>query len=135
MMAMIVALALLQGSSTMTTLDRGTMSGIDNPAQQVVRTAAEWQALWARHESAKPLPPVDFSKEMVVAVLLGMRPSGGWDVEVVGVEPGADGLRVKYAVRRPGPDDVAAAVITSPYHFVKVPKAEGKVVFEKVETK
>lgn len=135
MTAILFALTLLQGSTGMTTLDRGAMSGIDRPTQQVIRTADEWQALWRRHESAKPLPTVDFGTEMVLGLTLGSRPSAGWDVEITGAAPQGDGLLVKYAEHAPAPGRVAASVITSPYHFVKVPKVAGKVVFEKVETK
>lgn len=133
MTALLVALALLQGSVQMTTIDRGTMSGIDRPLQQIVRSADEWQALWTRHESNQPLPVVDFSKEMVAAVALGTRPTGGWTIDVVGAEPRGDGLVIRYVVRGPQPGQVAPMVITSPFHFVRLARSEGKVAFEKVD--
>ncbi len=131
MTAILFALTLLQGSTGMTTLDRGAMSGIDRPTQQVIRTADQWQALWRRHESAKPLPSVDFASEMVLVITLGSRPSAGWDVEITGTAARGGDLVVKYVVHAPAPGQVAASVITSPYHFVKMPKVAGQVVFEK----
>lgn len=50
----------------------------------VVRDQAQWSSLWAEHSAgaARPAPAVDFSREMVVAVFLGERPSGGTRVEL-----------------------------------------------------
>ncbi len=133
MIAFLLALALGQpGSPGMTTIARGEISGIENAAQVVARTPAEWQALWARHDSGEPLPAVDFSSEMVVAVTLGTRPSSGWRVDIVGAEPGDGALVVRYRVTSPGPGTVAAALITTPFVFARLPRFEGKVRFEKI---
>ncbi len=133
MSALLLALAFLQaGSLGMTSIDRGEISGIENAAQLVARTPADWQALWARHESGKPLPPVDFSSEMVVAVALGSRPSSGYGIEIVAAERDGDDLVVRYRATTPARGTVAAAIVTTPYHFVRVPRVEGTVRFEKV---
>ena len=56
------------------------MSGIDTPQQTVARTAAEFEALWKKHAPGQTVPTVDFTKQMVLAVFLGTRPTGGFSV-------------------------------------------------------
>ena len=116
----------------MNTLNSDMMSGVDRTEQVVARTAAEWQALWQRHAPGRPAPAVDLSRNMVVAVFLGSRPSGGFQVEITGVRSDGKLLVVQWTERRPGRDQVASQVMTSPAHVVTVPRHDGDVRFEKV---
>jgi hypothetical protein len=107
------------------------MSAIDRPEQLVARTAAEWQTLWQRHAPGRPAPAVDLAKNMVIAVFLGSRPSGGYGVEITGIRTDGTTLVVQYAERRPAAGQVAAQVMTAPAHIVSVPRQTGSVRFEK----
>ena len=115
----------------MTTINSDMMSGIDRSEQLVVRTAADWQSLWRRHAPSRPAPTVDFTKQMIVAVFLGSRPSGGYQAEITGVRSDGKTLIVQWLERRPGPGQMAAQVMTAPSHIVAVPRHEGEVRFEK----
>jgi hypothetical protein len=123
---------LLQSGTPPRTLDRGDQSNVDNGKQVVVRTAAEWKTTWQQHSPDRPLPVVDFAKEMAVGVFLGSRNSAGYSVEIISVQPEHGGLVVRYRQRSPARDAIAAQVITSPYHIVAVPRAAGDVKFEQV---
>jgi VWFA-related protein len=115
----------------LTTLNSDMMSGIDRAEQLVARSAAEWQSLWQRHAPGRPSPTVDFAKNMVVAVFLGSRPTGGYQVEITGVRTDGKTLVVQWAERRPAPGQMAAQVLTAPSHIVTVPRHAGEVRFEK----
>ena len=110
----------------MTTINSDMMSGIDRAQQIVARTAAEWQALWQRHAPGRPAPAVDFAKNMVVAVFLGSRPSGGFQVEITGVRTEGKCWLSQWAERRPAPGQIAAQVMTAPAHIVTVPRHDGR---------
>jgi VWFA-related protein len=115
----------------MTTINSDMMSGIDAPQQVVVRTAAEWRALWQKHAPGRPEPTVDFARNMVLALFLGSRPSGGYAVTITGVRSEGKTLIVEWAERRPAPGQVAVQVMTAPSHLVTVPKHDGDVRFAK----
>jgi len=116
----------------MRTVDKGTQSGVDDPRTVAVRSADDWTTLWRAHAVGKAPPAVDFSREMVVGVFLGSRPTAGYAVEIVGVREESAALVVQYRTASPGGDVMTAQVITSPFHLVAVPKREGDVRFEKV---
>jgi hypothetical protein len=117
----------------MTTVHSSHMSGIDTPQQTVARTAAEFEVLWKKHAPGQTVPTVDFTKQMVLAVFLGSRPTGGFNVLITGVQQSGNDLVAHWTEARPAPGMVATTVITSPAHIVAVPRTEGTVRFEKAE--
>ena len=77
---------------------------------------------------------VDFSKEEVIFVALGERPTGGFEAEISGIMYFWDRLKklpnladVTYQEQKPsGP---VADVVTFPMHVVKCEKLDGDVTF------
>lgn len=84
---MFVALMVLQALVSFATVTQGTDSSIDESRQVVIRSAAEWQALWKAHDADRAAPVVDFARSVV-----------------------------EYLERRPPPEALTAQVLTSPYH-------------------
>ena len=111
------------------TVARGRMSAIDAARQFVVRSDAEWTALWREHAAVTAMPAVDFTTRMVAGVFLGSRPSAGFDVEIVAVRRDGDGTVIEYVERRPPPGAVTAQILTSPFHIVSLPRQQGAVTF------
>jgi len=129
--AMLVAI--LQTGLPMRSIDQGQQSGIDVAKQVSARSVEEWDALWKAHAGGRARPSVDFSKDIVAAVFLGSRPSGGYSVQIVGVRQEGAALVVSYKETRPAPDALTAQVLTSPYHIVAIPKGTAtEVKFERV---
>jgi hypothetical protein len=130
-MVYFIALLALAAGPEMTTIARGPMSAITDARQVVVRSSAEWEALWKERGVTQPLPVVNFSKEIVAAVFLGSRPTGGFNVEILSTRVEGDALIVEYGERRPGRGDIVSQVLTSPFHLVRLPAHKGPVRFEK----
>jgi len=116
-----------QGAPALRSILKGASSNIDSPRQAVARTQAEWSALWKAHDFDQPEPRVDFSREMVVAVFMGGRPTAGFAVEITSV---ADGV-VTYRETVPAAGGITAQVLTAPFHIVAVPKQAGTLKFSK----
>ena len=130
-MTAVLLVAILQTVVPIRSLDKGITSQIDSARQVIVRSDAEWSALWSQHAGDRARPAVDFSKEMVIAVFLSTRPTAGFSVEIVGVREEGAAVAVSYRETRPQPGSVTAQVLTSPYHIVAVPK-HGDVKWERV---
>jgi hypothetical protein len=114
--------AILQAGMPMHSIDKGLASNVDAARQVAVRSADEWSTLWTQHGGDRAKPSVDFSKDIVLAVFMGSRSSGGFTTEITGVRQDGATLVVSYKETRPAPDSVAAQILTSPYHIVAVPK-------------
>ena len=125
---------LMQTAPSPRTVQKGDLSNIDRPTQVLVRTAEEWSALWHRHAPDKPMPPVDFSREMIVAVFMGSRPTAGYSTTILTTMEVKGVLVVRYKETAPPPRAITAQIITFPYHIVAIPKATvTDVQFKKVD--
>ena len=112
------------------TIDVGTASGIAGGQPQVFRidTESEWEEFWSRHQAIltpqPALPAVDFTQEMVIAVLDQQKSSGGFLLEITAIEEAEGNLVIRVNRRVPEPDCAVAAVITQPFHIVRVPRSD-----------
>ncbi len=113
------------------TLASGDHSGIEEPREAIVRTAAQWSALWKEHAGTDAPPAVDFSRFMVIGVFAGSRPTAGYGIEITGIERRDGRLVVTYREQRPAPDAMVAQVLTSPFQIVRTDRHAGRVTFER----
>jgi len=112
-------------------LKKGTFSGIREVKQEVVKSADAWEKLWKQHStgSSDKIPAVDFSKEMVVVATLGTKRTGGYTIEIEGVEAKGKTLNISVKKTSPPPDAMTIQALTAPFHFVAVPKSDLKPEF------
>lgn len=113
------------------TLAYGARSEISRSTNVVVRTQTEWNEFWRWHQGAlfdpsAKIPTVDFEKEMVLAVTMGLRPTGGYAIKIKSVESTSTSLKIIVAQEVPTPDAIVTTAFTAPFHFVAVPKSELK---------
>ena len=132
MVGMVSVLVIMQAAISFTAIAGGTVSGIDEPRQVVVRTTDEWRAVWREHNGRTPAPPVDFSASTVLGLFLGSRRTAGFEVEITALKKEGDILVVEYVERTPRPGSFVAQIITFPFHLVSVARNEGEVQFRKV---
>ncbi len=119
------------------TLSKGLHSGIDAPRLSVVRDGEAWQALWQAHHAmrqpAPPLPEIDFTRDMVIVAFMGQRPSGGYHITVSEVMEHRGAVLVRMVSRTPPSDGIATQALTQPFHLVRVPRLDQRVVFSLIE--
>lgn len=90
---------------------------------QVVENSTDWQKLWQEHlGQTSQAPAVDFAKERVAAIFLGLRPTAGYSVAVESVEVQAEQILVHYREVKPKPDQFVATVLTAPACLIRLPK-------------
>ncbi len=112
------------------TIDIGDQSGVAGERPQVftLDTEDQWADFWARHNAIvtpqPALPAVDFSRDMVIAVVDQTEPSGGYRFEITGIEEVEGRLVVRVSKTIPGSDCIVTAVITQPFHLVRMAKSD-----------
>jgi protease stability complex PrcB-like protein len=127
-----LALAQIPAAAPLRSLEKGAMSQISSARQVAVTDRDAWARLWREHAPDRPLPNVDFTREMVAAVFMGERPRGGYAIEIVGYREQGGSVVVQYRETAPARDAITAQVIVSPYHLVALPRRAGTVTFEKL---
>lgn len=111
----------------------GQRSEIKDARMVVARTAEEFQALWKQHNPAQAAPAVDFDKQIVVAVFLGERRTGGTKVELTLMNDPLDSTKlvVFYKEVAPQRSSFSTQVVSSPFEIRAVSKSYAAVTFER----
>lgn len=108
--------------------------GGPEPGELVVRDAKSWRALWTGL-SRDPLPAVDFKKQMVVMVNLGVRPTGGFQARITGAALKDFGLLVTVEELEPPGGRTPPQERTAPFALRVVQRTIKPVRFEKTAPK
>ncbi len=105
-------------------LGQGGQSSAQNLQFHIATTQTKLSGLWGQghaHLMRQPAgPSVDFSRESVVGIFLGTKPTGGYSLEVTSVEALSDGLRVNVSIRNPAAGSITTQALTSPWVLVRV---------------
>lgn len=125
----------------------GYHSAYAEPQARTVRSATAWtkvadelgismDRLSELRELRQPLHNMDWNSEMLVVVAVGMRPSGGFEIDWVRATTTASGESWKLTARlsAPGPDEAVTMAMTSPWAVYRLPAVPGEPSFF-VETK
>lgn len=96
----------------------------------VARSDAEWRALWVLHAGPDREPPgVDFDTQVVAAAFAGQKPTAGYRVQIVDAGEDGAGLHLRVSEEGPAPGTVGAAIVTSPFHIVALPRPSGDLTW------
>jgi len=114
------------------TIAKGVRSSIREPSPIAIRSQTEWQKLWRQHTSTStasgPLPTVDFDKEIVAAVFLGEKPTGGYNVEISPAELTDSLLTIFVKETSPNPGAIVTQGFTQPFHIVRIEAATAETI-------
>jgi len=105
-----------------------TLGGLGSDGGAVITKAEDWADLWRRVGRTEPLPAVDFSKEMAVAVFGKRDAENRRSVEIVSLSEESGSLMIRYRLK-----DEGVKAPSAPYHVVVAPKSE--LPFEFVQVK
>jgi len=116
------------------TLDRNNYSGMQEPKQEVYTNEKDfekaWNIAWSNFEEPVTLPKIDFTKETVALVALGMKNNGGYQLKVDNITQDQNNLTIDYTETTPNPKCSYTMAIVFPYEFIVFAKTSKKVVFK-----
>jgi hypothetical protein len=116
-----------------TSISRGQASSISDQRQLVIRDEQGFQDIWQQIDDVSGLPEIDFENNMVIAVFMGERPTGGYGIEIESIDEYPDRITVNIAETEPGPDELTTQALTYPYHIVTTENTDKEVGFEFME--
>lgn len=79
-----------------------------------------------------PIPEIDWKNEMVIALFMGQKNSGGYSIVVDKITSINDN-EIEFLLKETKPEGITTAVICQPFYFCKVQRTDKDVVFKKVE--
>lgn len=110
-------------NTTMRTLATGSYAAVQPESPQAIAITSEgdYARVWGQTVGGNaPRPPIDFTRESVVILLAGSKPSGGYSIEPRGARLDGNVLVVDAQIKSPPPDAVVTMALTSPWAAVAV---------------
>ena len=111
------------GSLPIRRIGQWSASGIATAVRKVIRDDSTYARFWEAL-GAGQRPPVDFSRDVVIAVAAGQRPSGGHAIAVERVARAGAGMVVEVVETVPGPGCWTTQQLTRPVDVVVVAAAD-----------
>lgn len=104
----------------------GQHCGVNKPLTMVVTSASRWAKLWflmnASRIGTPPTPPINFERQTVIGVFLGLKETGGHAITIQGVQTQDGKLVILVRVTQPQPGTRFTQALTQPYSVVVVPR-------------
>lgn len=117
------------------TTDNEQISAIKQSKNLVIKDQATWASVWKEHKTtAQELPNIDFSKNMLMAVFLGEKPSACHSLRDLTIWRSDGKINVSYNETMPGPLTKCAYMLVAPAIIVEIPKSDEPVEFNGIKT-
>lgn len=112
-----------------TNIGKGSLNGSEGVSQSniVISNTTDWQNLMNKMGSEIDEfteTNIDFNAYQVIAIILEVK-MNGWDVEITSIVENTDKITVSKKET-----EYLTAVVTQPYHIVKIPKTSKPIVFK-----
>lgn len=112
---------------------RGYYSGVTKSGEKVIDNLDAWQKVWkVVHKTVTPkpqLPPVDFEKQVVLAVFMGEKSTGGYEIKITSIKETDQALVVSVRATSPPADSFTTQALTQPYDLRVIKKPTKPVEF------
>jgi hypothetical protein len=113
---------------------KGNHCGYTEPERLVVKTKNQWGEVWGKMHrlrlSTPELPVIDFKKEMVIAVFMGERKTGGYEIEITRVTQRENKIFVEVEEKEPPSESLQTMALTQPYHIILIKRSSLPVRFQ-----
>lgn len=90
------------------------------PQFALVTGPESWKRYLQDHGRLADQPDVDWDAEVIMVLLMGQKPTGGYSVAITGVEVQDARVVVHVVERTPPPGAMVIQVLTTPFHVVRV---------------
>jgi len=113
----------------------GVWSGDNSPSgaevQELITDAGTFRKYWGELQPNQALPEVDFTKQAVVLLMAGSKPTAGYSIHTIRLEAKDDLLAIHYTLDSPPAGAVVSQVLTSPWSLQVIAKPSKPVIFTK----
>ena len=105
-------------------IDKWWVSGYESRDNLTISDDETWETLWTEMESIHShpadLPKINFTRELIIAVFQGERGSSGYSTNITRIIMTDTSYVVYVDEIHPGESCVLLAVMTYPYHIIKI---------------
>jgi len=98
--------------------------GVAQPTAYILSNQQDLETFWQKQASAGRVPSADFTREMFIAAVDTMQPTGGYSIAVSQVNQNNGQVEVQGIRTKPGTGCMTTMMMTQPYAIIKTAKLE-----------
>ena len=121
------------GSLNFKTVITEQYSGYEEKGDLVITDGKTWKQVWTKiYKGVEPmpaLPKIDFNKDILLAVFMGTKSTGGYNIDIQTILEKTDHLKVEVREISPRGTGIVTMALTQPLHVVKISKSNKQVRF------
>ncbi|MCB0410136.1 MAG: protease complex subunit PrcB family protein [Flavobacteriales bacterium] len=110
-------------------------SGFETPQTKTITNQNEFKEIWtqamSRFHDKPEIPAIDFEKNQVLLIALGVKNNGGYKLQMDKVVENKNSIVVNYFENKPGANCMTTQAIVFPFELIEIPKNSKKVEFVK----
>ncbi len=115
------------------TIIKGVSSSQAERKDYVIKSQSEWMPILQKAAAELPAP-IDFTRDMAVAVFQGVKNTGGYRIEISKIIEKENAIEISVRDISPGRGCMVTQATTNPYHVVKVSRSDKEVIFKTEKT-
>src|SRR3989338_11432264 len=101
-------------------IKEGSYNNIDYKQEIVIKNSEKLDSLWYEMFNDKNIPNIDFDENMVIAVFMGEKNTGGYSIQVKKIIKQDNKINVYFREFAPGKNCFVTQALTQPYQLVKL---------------
>lgn len=105
---------------------------LDAPTLFIIRTQNELEQFWTKHAAIffpqPTLPEIDFTQNMLVAVVDAVEPTGGYRLSIEALDSSEGTVAVQVRKSSPDADTIVTDALTVPYHIITLAQSDMEFV-------
>ena len=124
---------------TFEVISSGSQSAVEQEGVQLIDNESAWVSLWKEvHQNQFPIPDpisVDFNTHQVLAIFMGMKTTGGYQVKAESLQFDSSTFRLQAIYELPGKNCMVTEALTYPFLILKTPRQSTQKVDTQITRK
>ncbi len=112
-------------------------SGFEAHQTKTITNQNEFEEIWtqamSRFHDKPEIPTIDFEKNQVLLIALGVKNNGGYKFQIDRIIENKNSIVVYYFENKPGANCVTTQAIVFPFELIEIPKNSKKTEFISTE--
>lgn len=106
-----------------------------NPTALLIASDDRMKTYFTKRENSCPNytdTPIDFSKEILVGIFAGLKPTNGYSIKMTTIEENKCEILINYYEKAPQAGETLVAAPSYPSDFILIPRTSKTILFNKV---
>ncbi len=99
----------------------------------IIKDKNDFERIYAYYNPTEEIPDIDFDFYEVIAIIEGVKPTGGYFIDLKKIVEYEDYILVETVFKEPGENCIVPQVLTQPFIFIKIKNSDKTVKLKELK--